>query len=85
MIISGSAPRRCSSPWISPLAGDVNARRAKRHWHQEYLTFLPLIDREVPAGLDIDLIVDNCASQEHAMVLARYQRFQVQLMLTHSS
>ena len=39
--------------------GEVIARCAKRHRHQEYLTFLRLIDKEVPSGLDIQLVVDH--------------------------
>ena len=34
----------------------------KRHRHEEFLSFLRLIDREVPAELDIHLVLDNYAT-----------------------
>ena len=68
--------------------GEVIARCAKRHRHQEYLTFQRLIDREVPAALDIHLIADNYATHKHAKVrawLARHPRFHVHFAPTYSS
>ena len=38
----------------------------KRHRHEEFLSFLRLIDREVPAELDIHLVLDNYATHKHA-------------------
>ena len=55
---------------LNTATGEVIARCAKRHRHQEYLTFLRLIDREVPAALDIHLIADNYATHKHAKVRA---------------
>jgi putative transposase len=40
----------------------------KRHRHQEYLDFLREIDKNVPATLDVHIIVDNYATHKHARV-----------------
>ena len=39
--------------------GQVFGQCRKRHRHKEFLSFLRLIDREVPAELDIHLVLDN--------------------------
>ena len=39
--------------------GRVISQCRKRHRHEEFLSFLRLIDREVPAELDIHLVLDN--------------------------
>lgn len=41
-----------------------------RHRHQEFLAFLRHIDANVPADLDVHLIVDNYATHKHARVKA---------------
>ena len=46
----------------------VLAQCRKRHRHEEFLAFLRLIDREVPAELDIHLVLDNYATHKHAKV-----------------
>ena len=69
-------------------SGKVLARCAKRHRHQEFLTFLRLIDKEVPPDLDIHLIVDNYATHKHAKVkawLAARPRYHVHFTPTYSS
>ena len=73
---------------LNVATGEVVARCAKRHRHQEYLTFLRLIDKEVPTGLDVHLIVDNYATHKHVKVqawLARNPRFHVHFTPTYSS
>ena len=39
-----------------------------RHRHIEFLKFLRTIDREVPKGLQIHLILDNYSTHKHANV-----------------
>ena len=51
-------------------SGKVTARCHKRHRHQEWLSFLRLIDRETPAELDLHLACDNYATHKHAKVRA---------------
>jgi len=67
----------------------VIARCAKRHRHQEDLTFLRLIDKQVPAALEeVHLVVDNYATYKHAKVrawLSRHPRFHVHFTPTYSS
>ena len=73
---------------LNSATGEVIARCAKRHRHREYLTFLRLIDKEVPAALDVHLVVDNYATHKHAKVqawLARHPRFHVHFTPTYSS
>jgi putative transposase len=38
-----------------------------RHRHQEFLSFLWRIDKEVPRELDVHLIVDNYCIHKHAV------------------
>ena len=40
-----------------------------RHRHQEFLRFLNMIDAEIPAGLDLHLIVDNYGTHKHPRVI----------------
>ena len=39
-----------------------------RHRHQEFLSFLRRIDKEVPSEIDVHLIVDNSCTHQHAKV-----------------
>ena len=48
--------------------GRVLAQCRKRHRHEEFLGFLRLLYREVPAELDIHLVLDNYATHKHAKV-----------------
>ena len=60
----------------------------KRHRHEEFLAFLRLIDREVPAELDIHLVLDNYATHKHAKVkqwLAARPRFHLHFTPTYAS
>ena len=59
-----------------------------RHRHIEFLKFLRTIDREVPEGLEIHLILDNYATHNHANVkawLAKHPRFHLHFTPTSSS
>ncbi len=46
--------------------GKVIAQCKRRHLRQEFLAFLRLIDKEVPAALDIHLVLHNYATHMHA-------------------
>ncbi len=68
--------------------GQVFGQCRKRHRHEEFLAFLRLIDREVPAELDIHLVLDNYATHKHAKVrqwLAARPRFHLHFTPTYSS
>ena len=68
--------------------GKVIAKCKARHRHQEFLAFLRLIDKEVPAELDIHLVLDNYATHKHAKVkewLAKRPRYHLHFTPTYSS
>jgi putative transposase len=68
--------------------GRVLTECKKRHRHQEFLSFLRLIDKNVPAELDIYVILDNYATPKHAKVkawLADHPRFHLHFTPTYSS
>ncbi len=68
--------------------GEVFGLCRKRHRHEEFLSFLRLIDREVPAELDIHLVLDNYATHKHAKVkrwLAARSRFHLHFTPTSAS
>ena len=63
---------------LNVLDGTVMGRCMQRHRHQEFIRFLNLIEREVPAGKVIHVILDNYAPHKHAKVrawLARHRRW----------
>ncbi len=68
--------------------GEVMAQCRKRHRHEEFLSFLRMIDREVPVELDIHLVLDNYATHKHAKVqqwLAARPRYHLHFTPTYSS
>src|SRR5574337_1593334 len=63
---------------LDVLTGTVIGQCLPRHRHTEFLKFLNTVDREVPEGLQIHLILDNYATHKHAAVdrwLKRHKRF----------
>jgi putative transposase len=68
--------------------GTVLGRCQPRHRHQEFLAFLKQIDTNVPAGLDVHLIVDNYSTHKHEKIrswLARHPRYHVHYTPTYSA
>ena len=68
--------------------GTVLTRCKQRHRHQEYLSFLRHIEANVPAALDVHLIVDNYATHKHARVkawLAKRPRYHVHYTPTYAT
>jgi len=73
---------------LDVLTGKVIGQCMARHRHEEFLKFLRTIDREVPTGLQIHLILDNYATHKHANVkawLAKHPRFHLHFTPTSSS
>ena len=73
---------------LDVLTGSVIGQCLPRHRHTEFLTFLRTIDREVPTGLQIHLILDNYATHKHPNVkawLAKHPRFHLHFTPTSSS
>lgn len=68
--------------------GEVLTQCKARHRHQEFLAFLRHIEANVPAGLDVHLIVDNYATHKHAKVkawLAKRPRYHIHYTPTYAS
>jgi transposase len=73
---------------LDVLTGKVIGQCLARHRHEEFLKFLRTIDREVPNGLEIHLILDNYSTHKHANVktwLAKHPRFHLHFTPTSSS
>ena len=68
--------------------GKVIGSCLPKHRHIEFLKFLRTVDGNVPAGLEIHLILDNYATHKHANVkawLAKHPRFHLHFTPTSSS
>jgi transposase len=73
---------------LDVITGIVIGQCLPRHRHEEFLTFLRTIDREVPKGLQIHLILDNYRTHKHPNVqawLAKHPRFHLHFTPTSSS
>ena len=53
---------------MNVLDGTVIGRNMQRHRHQEFIRFLNVIEKQVPAGKTIHAIVDNYAAHKHPKV-----------------
>src|SRR5215211_2043383 len=63
---------------LNVLDGTVIGRNMQRHRHQEFIRFLNTIERQVPVGKKVHVILDNYAAHKHPKVLAwlaRHPRF----------
>ena len=68
--------------------GKVIGQCLPRHRHEEFLKFLRTIDRQVPKGLAVHLILDNYATHKHKDVakwLDKHKRFHLHFTPTSSS
>ena len=54
--------------------GKVIGRCHQKHRHQEFIRFLDQIDRSVPPGLEIHLVLDNFATHKTPRVAAWFQK-----------
>jgi transposase len=73
---------------LNVLTGVVIGECLQRHRHEEFLKFLRKIDREVPKGLGIHMILDNYATHKHPDVVAwlgKHPRFHLHFTPTASS
>ncbi len=55
---------------LNVLDGKVIGRNMQRHRHQEFIRFLNAVEREVPKGKAIHVILDNYAVHKHPKVRA---------------
>lgn len=73
---------------LNVASGEVIAQCKARHRHQEFLSFLRHIDKNVPQDLDVHLVVDNYATHKSPKVkawLAKRPRYHVHYTPTYSS
>jgi transposase len=63
---------------MNVLDGTVVGQNMQRHRHQEFIRFLNAVERGVPVGKVVHVILDNCAAYKHPAVrnwLARHPRW----------
>lgn len=68
--------------------GTVIGQCKSRHRHQEFLSFLRHIERNVPAELDVHVVMDNYGTHKHPKVrawFAKRPRFHVHFTPTYAS
>lgn len=73
---------------LNVLTGEVFGRNMQRHRHQEFIRFLNAIERDIPAGKIIHVILDNYAAHKTPEVrrwLARHPRWVFHFTPTSSS
>lgn len=73
---------------LDVLTGKVIGQCLDKHRHNEFLKFLKKVDAEVPAGLEVHLILDNYSTHKHANVkawLKKHPRFHLHFTPTSSS
>ncbi|MBC7560753.1 MAG: IS630 family transposase [Dermatophilaceae bacterium] len=73
---------------LNALDGTVIGTCMDKHRHEEFLKFLRTIDKEVPKGSAVHMILDNYATHKHKDVvawLAKHPRFQLHFTPTSSS
>jgi len=73
---------------LNVLDGKVIGRNMQRHRHQEFIRFLNAVEREVPKGKAIHVILDNYAVHKHPKVrawLARHPRWSFHFTPTSAS
>jgi len=73
---------------LDVLTGKVIGSCLPRHRHEEFLKFLNTVERQIPKGLAVHMILDNYATHKHADVakwLAKHPRFHLHVTPTSSS
>jgi transposase len=73
---------------LDVLEGTVLARCMQRHRHQEFIRFLNAVERDVPAGKLVHVVLDNYATHKHPKVLAwlaRHEHFTFHFTPTSAS
>jgi transposase len=73
---------------LHALDGTVIGSCMDRHRHEEFLKFMRTIDKQVPKGLAVHMILDNYATHKHPDVLAwlaKHPRFHLHFTPTSSS
>ena len=84
--------RRCGTTdlfaALDAASGRVIASMTARHRSEEFRKFLNRIDKEIPDGLDVHIVLDNVATHKTPMIqrwLVRHPRFTLHFTPTYSS
>ena len=59
---------------LNTLTGEVFGRNMARHRHQEFLRFLNALEREIPAGKVVHVVLDNVATHKTPEVMRWLER-----------
>ena len=59
---------------LNVLDGTVTGRNMQRHRHQEFIRFLNALERDIPVGKVVHVILDNYAAHKHQKVRAWLER-----------
>jgi len=73
---------------LNVATGEVIAKTKQQHRSKDFIDFLREIDRNVPSGLDVHVILDNLSAHKSPAVkrwLARHPRFHFHFTPTYSS
>jgi len=73
---------------LNVLDGTVVGRNMQQHRHQEFLRFLNALERSIPTGKVVHVILDNYATHKHLKVrawLARHPRWTFHFTPTSAS
>jgi hypothetical protein len=62
----GTTTLFAASPRSTCPDGTVTGRNMQRHRHQEFIRFLNAVDRAIPAGKTVHVILDNYAAHSAA-------------------
>ena len=73
---------------LDTATGEVIGKCYNKHRHQEFISFLNLINRNVPEDKDIHVITDNYSTHKHEKVknwFKRHKRFHIHFTPTSAS
>jgi transposase len=73
---------------LNVLTGEVFGQNMQRHRHQEFIRFLNALERDIPAGKVVHVVLDNYAAHKHEKVRAwldRHPRWTFHFTPTSSS
>lgn len=73
---------------LDTATGKVLTLCQRRHRHNEFLTFLTMVEGNVPRGLEVHVVVDNSSTHTHPNVkawLAKHKRVHLHFTPTSSS
>jgi transposase len=59
---------------LNILDGTVTGKNMQRHRHQEFIRFLNDLERDIPAGKVVHVVLDNYAAHKHEKVCAWLER-----------